>query len=176
MDHNFLLADSDDCDQTGRMPRLIWVFAERTGHFFRLVMLQIISFPEVSALPKKKGKRLYMYDDNSQSNMIQPNSQQGQTLWEMPWRFWFCFIFFPLREYSRTIFRYSMSDIVSFSSHILVAGCDMSSLAHLSVRSSVRSCVRLSTIHNTLASSMFLCNDYSCKCQTLYSSCPYHTF
>ena len=26
----FLHADSDDSDQTGRMPRLIWVFAERT--------------------------------------------------------------------------------------------------------------------------------------------------
>ena len=27
---SFLLADSEDSDQTGRMPRLIWVFAGRT--------------------------------------------------------------------------------------------------------------------------------------------------
>ena len=29
-DPRFLHADSEDCDQTGRMPRLIWVFAKRT--------------------------------------------------------------------------------------------------------------------------------------------------
>ena len=29
-DLNFLHADSEDTDQTGRMPRLIWVFAGRT--------------------------------------------------------------------------------------------------------------------------------------------------
>ena len=30
-DPNFLLANSEDSDQTGRMPKLIWVFALRTG-------------------------------------------------------------------------------------------------------------------------------------------------
>ena len=29
-DPSFLRADSEDTDQTGRMPRLIWVFAGRT--------------------------------------------------------------------------------------------------------------------------------------------------
>ena len=28
-----LHADSEDSDQTGQMPRLVWGFAERTGHF-----------------------------------------------------------------------------------------------------------------------------------------------
>ena len=32
-DPRFLHADSEDSDQTGRMPRLIWVFARRTCHF-----------------------------------------------------------------------------------------------------------------------------------------------
>ena len=32
-DPGFLHADSEDSDQTGRMPRLIWVFAGRTCHF-----------------------------------------------------------------------------------------------------------------------------------------------
>ena len=32
-DPSFLHADSEDSDQTGRMPRLIWVFAGRTCHF-----------------------------------------------------------------------------------------------------------------------------------------------
>ena len=30
-DPNFLHADSEDSDQTGRMPRLIWVFAGHTA-------------------------------------------------------------------------------------------------------------------------------------------------
>ena len=29
-------------DQTGRMPRLIWVFAQHTGHFVGFVMQQLI--------------------------------------------------------------------------------------------------------------------------------------
>ena len=32
-DPNFLRADSEDSDQNGRIPRLIWVFAGRTCHF-----------------------------------------------------------------------------------------------------------------------------------------------
>ena len=34
---------SKDCDQTGRMPRLIRIFAGRTGHFVGFVMLRLIS-------------------------------------------------------------------------------------------------------------------------------------
>ena len=37
-DPRFLQADSKDFDQTGRMPRLIWVFAGRTCHFVGFVM------------------------------------------------------------------------------------------------------------------------------------------
>ena len=42
----FLHADSKDSDQTGQMPRLIGVFAGRTGHIVGFVMLQLISYPE----------------------------------------------------------------------------------------------------------------------------------
>ena len=38
----FLHADSEDSDQTGRMSRLIWVFAGHTGHFVGFVMHQLI--------------------------------------------------------------------------------------------------------------------------------------
>ena len=31
-------------DQTGRRPRLIWVFAGRTGHFVGFVMRRLISY------------------------------------------------------------------------------------------------------------------------------------
>ena len=37
----FLYADSEDSDQTGRMPRLIWVFAERTGNFVGFVIRRL---------------------------------------------------------------------------------------------------------------------------------------
>ena len=37
-DPSFLHADSEDSDQTGRMPRLIWVFTGRTCHFVGFVM------------------------------------------------------------------------------------------------------------------------------------------
>ena len=38
----FLHADSEDSDQTGRMPRLIWTIDGRTGHFVDFVMLRLI--------------------------------------------------------------------------------------------------------------------------------------
>ena len=37
-----LRADSEDSDQTRRMPRLMLVFAERTGHFVGFVVLRFI--------------------------------------------------------------------------------------------------------------------------------------
>ena len=42
-DPDFLHADREDSDQTGRMPRLIWVFAGRTCHFVGFVMRQLKS-------------------------------------------------------------------------------------------------------------------------------------
>ena len=40
-DPSFFHADSEDSDQTGRMPRLIWVFAWRTCHFIGFVMRRL---------------------------------------------------------------------------------------------------------------------------------------
>ena len=40
-DPMFLHADSEDSDQTGRMPRLIWVVAGRNGHFVGFVMRRL---------------------------------------------------------------------------------------------------------------------------------------
>ena len=37
-DPRFLHADSNDSDQTGRMPRLIWDFPGHTGHFVDFVV------------------------------------------------------------------------------------------------------------------------------------------
>ena len=41
-DPSFLHMDSKDSDQTGRMPRMTWVFAGRTCHFVGFVMRQLI--------------------------------------------------------------------------------------------------------------------------------------
>ena len=41
-DPMFLHADSEDSDKTGRMSRLIWVFAGRRGHFVGLVVRRFI--------------------------------------------------------------------------------------------------------------------------------------
>ena len=41
-DPRFLHADSEDSDQTGRMPKLIWVFAGCTCHFVGFVMHRLI--------------------------------------------------------------------------------------------------------------------------------------
>ena len=38
----FLHVDSEDSDQTGWMPRLIWVLAGRTGHFAGFIMRWLI--------------------------------------------------------------------------------------------------------------------------------------
>ena len=43
-DSRFFHADSKDSDQTGWMPRLIWVFAWHTCHFFGFVMHRLNSF------------------------------------------------------------------------------------------------------------------------------------
>ena len=40
----FLHTDSEGSDQTGQMPRLIWVFAGRTGHYVGFVMRRISCF------------------------------------------------------------------------------------------------------------------------------------
>ena len=49
-DPSFLHVDSDDSDQTGRIPRLIWVFAGRTAIFVGFVMTRLILF---SCIPDK---------------------------------------------------------------------------------------------------------------------------
>ena len=41
-DPSFLHTDSENSDQTGRMPRLIWIFAGRTYHFVGFVMRRLI--------------------------------------------------------------------------------------------------------------------------------------
>ena len=44
-DPRFLHADSNNSDQIGQMPRLIWVYAGCTGHFVGFVMLWLHFFP-----------------------------------------------------------------------------------------------------------------------------------
>ena len=57
-DPRVLRADSEDSEQTGRMPRLIWVFAGRTGHFVGFVMLRLNNGSHVPALNRTFSLRL----------------------------------------------------------------------------------------------------------------------
>ena len=55
----FLHADSEDSDQTGQIPRLIWVFAGHTGHFVGFVMrwlIFVILYPRGSTLFRKYSR------------------------------------------------------------------------------------------------------------------------
>ena len=45
-DPRFLHGDSEDSDQTGRMPRLIWVFAGHTCHFVGFVMRRWFNYDD----------------------------------------------------------------------------------------------------------------------------------
>ena len=56
-DPMFLHTDSEDSDQTGRIPRLIWVFAGRTCYSVGFVMLQLISM-DILSLPSIQVRQL----------------------------------------------------------------------------------------------------------------------
>ena len=49
----FLHADSEDSDQTGRMSRLICVFAERNGHFVGFVMRRLMYTLQLCSLASR---------------------------------------------------------------------------------------------------------------------------
>ena len=55
----FLHADSEDSDQTGRMPRLIWVFAGCKGHFVGFVVKRLIwRWVPIFFIPRRASKHL----------------------------------------------------------------------------------------------------------------------
>ena len=47
-DPMLLHADREDSDQTGLMPRLIWVFAERTCHFVGFVVWRLLGSKQIA--------------------------------------------------------------------------------------------------------------------------------
>ena len=54
-DPSFLRADSEDSDQTGRMPRLVCVFADRTGYFVGFVVrLLSYTFVVLALIPRQQ--------------------------------------------------------------------------------------------------------------------------
>ena len=63
-DPSFLHVDSEDSDQTGRMPRLIWVFAGRTYRFVGFVMRRFILSSKFSN-PWEKGSQHHVACDPS---------------------------------------------------------------------------------------------------------------
>ena len=87
-DPRCLHADSEDSDQTGRMPRLIWVFARRTDHFIGFVMQQLICIycknPKSSDTQKNccNIPKLWMYF-TIQQYIQQKMQKEWQTVWTL---------------------------------------------------------------------------------------------
>ena len=81
-DPRFLHADSEDSDQTGRMPRLIWEFAGRTGHFFGFVMQRLIL---------QKGIQVWKMDDLHNMEKIHWNTSLCTCIsyWTFNFLLWF---------------------------------------------------------------------------------------
>ena len=66
---SFLHADSEDSDQTGRMPRLIWVFAGRTCHFVCFVMRRLTYRMLITKIFIKWSKSVISWTLNMKSNI-----------------------------------------------------------------------------------------------------------
>ena len=75
-DPSFLDADSGDSDQTGRMPRLIWVFAGRTCHFIGFVMRWL-----------KWLTLIFEHSVMTNFNCACPSHSEGPGIWLSVWRF-----------------------------------------------------------------------------------------
>ena len=70
---SFLHADSEDSDQTGRMPRLIWVFAGRTSHFVVFVMMRLN--PHCLFFEKKNRIEIPFFKTNKQKKTKKQQQQ-----------------------------------------------------------------------------------------------------
>ena len=71
-DPHFLQADNEDSEQTGRMPRLIWVFAGRTCHFVGFVMLRLIYYLS-GAVHNGNNTVVMDFQINLSRDMTKPN-------------------------------------------------------------------------------------------------------
>ena len=69
-DPSFLHADSEDSDQIGRMPRLIWVFAGRTCHFVGFVMRRLSLFYHTVMHPKGADETANSEDNSAASEAV----------------------------------------------------------------------------------------------------------
>ena len=81
-DTSFLHADSEDSDQSGRMPGLIWVFAGRTCYFVGFVMRRL-KYKTSQAESQQADQRMAHQANNAykQSKTNQKRSQSdNQTM------------------------------------------------------------------------------------------------
>ena len=62
---SFLHVGSEDSDQTGRMPRLIWVFAGRTSHFVCFIMKRLVYIfvKPAFSLVQERSQLLFIFPD-----------------------------------------------------------------------------------------------------------------
>ena len=85
-DPSVLHADSEDSDQTGRMPLLIWVFTGHTCHFVGFVMRQLIcsNFRIVTAI-------IWIFRC--------PNMSSGMFWGSLSWSDWMWYCLHPMFAY-----------------------------------------------------------------------------
>ena len=69
-DPSFFHADSEDSDQTGRMPRLIWVFGGCTCHFVGFVMRRLSLFYHTVMHPKGADETANSEDNSAASEAV----------------------------------------------------------------------------------------------------------
>ena len=106
-DPSVLHADSEDSDQTGRMPMLIWIFAGRTCHFVGFVTRRLLSVYYTCIngsliLPKRTFRSSYNRTsvtpvveqmNTVASSSVHVNSCRGWGELPPPWRGrWFLFV------------------------------------------------------------------------------------
>ena len=86
----FLYADSAGSDQTGWMPRLIWVFAGRTCYFDGFVRRWLICVFQVSASYLSFCPNLKHFIVNCEQNIVKYAEKQ----WKMQWKMQFLYKIF----------------------------------------------------------------------------------
>ena len=123
-DRTYRHTDSDDSDQTGRMPRPIWVFTGRTGHFAGFAMWRIICGHTRILLPSDQLLLFLIVMG------LNPCSLHFETYTRKRYTVFFFFFFFFFCIYTVEILFY-MKPLYSTLKHCILAKCMHFAWCHL---------------------------------------------
>ena len=102
----FLHADSEDSDQTGRMPRLIWVFTWRTCHFVGFIMWRRLMYKMVLIVCMRTAK-----SQGSMRSLTRAFAVRLYNIWSSSWEN----LFYAICEQQR---RRSACTSAQFTQHL----------------------------------------------------------